>query len=46
MPLEEAFVVDVTQVVDYVESKNILIQIVITHHHNINSTMQQTARRL
>jgi len=46
MQLEEAFVVDITQVVDYVDSReDLLIQTVRTHHH-INSTMLQTARRL
>jgi len=44
--LEEAFIVDITQVVDYVDSKeDLLIQTVRTHHH-INSTILQTARRL
>ena len=47
MQLEKAFVVDTTQVADYVDSKeDLLIQIVRTHQHNINSTMLQTARRL
>jgi riboflavin synthase len=47
MQLEEAFVVDTTQVADYVDSKeDLLIQIVRTHQHNINSTMLQTAKRL
>ena len=46
MQLQEAFVVNITQVVDYVDSKeDILIQIVRTHQH-IKSTMLQTARRL
>ena len=47
MQLEEAFVVDITQVVDYVESKeDLLIHTVRRHQHNIKSTMLQTARRL
>jgi hypothetical protein len=47
MQLEIAFVVDTTQVVDYVDSKkDLLIQIVRTHQHYINSTMLQRARRL
>jgi hypothetical protein len=46
MQLEEVFVVDITQMVDCVDSKaDRLIQTVRTHHH-INSTMLQTARRL
>jgi len=46
MQLEEAFIVDITQVVDYVDSKeDLLIQTVRTHHH-ISSTILKTARRL
>jgi hypothetical protein len=47
MQLEGAFLVDTTQVVDYVDSKeDLLIQIVRTHQHSINSTILQRARRL
>jgi hypothetical protein len=46
MQLEEAFIVDITQVVDYVGSKeDLLIRTVRTHRH-INSTMLQAARRM
>jgi len=47
MQLEEAYVVEITKLMEYVDSKeDQLIQIVRTHHHNINSAMLQTARRL
>jgi hypothetical protein len=47
LQLEEACRVDITKVVDYVDSKeDLLKRIVRTHQHNINSTMLQTPRRL
>ena len=47
MQLEEAYMVEITQLVEYVESKkDPLIQIVRTYQHNINSAMLQTARCL
>lgn len=47
MQLEEAFVVDTTQVADYVDSKeDLLIQIVRTHQHNTTSAPVQTALSL
>jgi hypothetical protein len=47
MQLEEAFIVGTAQVVDYVDSKEVLpIQIFRTLQHNIISTMLQTTRRL
>jgi riboflavin synthase len=46
MQLEEAYAVEITNLMEYVDSKeDPLIQIVRTHHH-INSAMLQTARRL
>jgi len=45
--LEEAYAIDITKLVEYVDSKeDPLIQIVRTHQHNINSAVLQTARRL
>ena len=47
MQLEEAYAVEITKLVEYVESKeDPLIQIVRTHQHNINSAVLQTTRRL
>jgi len=47
MQLEEAYVVEITKLMKYVDSKEeLLIQIVRTHHHIINSAMLQTERRL
>ena len=47
MQLEEAYAIDITKLVEYVDSKeDPLIQIVRTHQHNINSAVLQTARRL
>jgi riboflavin synthase len=47
MQLEEAYVVEITKLMEYVDSKEeLLIQIVRTHHHIINSAMLQTERRL
>jgi hypothetical protein len=46
MQLEEAYVVEITKLMEYVDSKeDTLIQIVRTYQH-INSAMLQTARRL
>jgi riboflavin synthase len=43
----EAYVVQITKLMEYVDSKeDPLIQTVRTHHHNINSAMLQTERRL
>jgi len=47
MQLEEAYIVEITKLMEYVDSKeDQLTQIVRTHHHNTNSAMLQTARRL
>ena len=47
MQLEEGYAAEITKLVQYVERKeDPLIKIVITHEHNINSTLLQTARRL
>jgi riboflavin synthase len=47
MQLETAYVVEITKLMEYVDRKeDPLIQIVRTHHHNINSAVLQTARRL
>jgi hypothetical protein len=47
MQLEEAHVVEITKFVECVDSKkDLLIQIVRTCQHNVNSTMLQTARCL
>jgi len=45
--LEEAYRVDITKLVEYVDRKeDPLIQIVRTHQHSINSAVLQTARHL
>jgi len=45
--LEEAYAAEITKLVECVDRKeDPLIQTVIRHHHNINSTLLQTARRL
>lgn len=47
MQFEEACLVDITKVVDYVDSKEDLLKLIVrTHQRNINSTMLQRARRL
>jgi len=47
MQLEEAYAAEITKLVEYVDrNEDPLIQTVITHHHNINSILLQTARRL
>jgi len=47
MQLEEAYAVEITKLVKYVESKeDPLIHIVRTHQHDINSAVLQTARNL
>ena len=47
MQLEEAYVVEIAKLMEYVDSKeDPLIQIVRMHHHSINSAALQTARRL
>jgi hypothetical protein len=47
MQLEEAYPIEITKLVEYVDNKeDTLIQIVGRHQHNINSAMLQTARRL
>jgi hypothetical protein len=43
----EAYTVEITKLVEYVDSKeDTLIQIVGMHQHNINTAMLQTARCL
>jgi hypothetical protein len=47
MQLEEAYAVEITKLVEYVDSKeDPPIQVVRTHRHNINSTILRTARHL
>jgi hypothetical protein len=47
MQLDEVYAAEITKLVEYVDRKeDPLIQTVMTHHHNINSTLLQTARRL
>jgi len=47
MKLEEAYAVEITKLIECVESKeDPLMQIGRTHQHNINSAVLQTARRL
>ena len=42
MQLGEAYVAEITKLMEYVDNKEYpLIQIVRTHHHNINSAMLQ-----
>jgi len=44
MQLEEAYAVNITKLVEYVDrNKDHLIQIARTHQHNINSARSQTA---
>ena len=47
MQLEAAHVVEITKLMEYVDrKKDPLIQVVITHQHNTDSTVLQTARCL
>jgi hypothetical protein len=47
MQLEEAYEVEITKLVEYVDrKKDPLTKIVRTHQHSFNSAMLQTARRL
>jgi hypothetical protein len=47
MKLEAAHAVEITNLAEYIDTKeDPLIQIVRTHHHNTNSAMLQTARCL
>jgi hypothetical protein len=47
MQSEEAYVVEITKLMEYVEGReHRLIQTVRTHQHSINSEMLQTARRI
>jgi len=47
MQLEEAYAVEITKLVEYVDRKeDPLIQVVRTHQHNTNSAVLQTARCL
>jgi len=47
MQLEAAHAVEITKLVEYVDTKeDPLLQVVRTHQHNTNSAVLQTARRL
>ena len=47
MQLEEAYVTDITKLMEYVDStEDPLIQVVRMHKNNTNSAMVQTARSL
>ena len=47
MQLEEAYVVEITKLVESIDNKeDPLIRIVRTHHHDVNSTILRTARQL
>jgi hypothetical protein len=47
MQVEEAYIVEITKLVEYADWKEEpLIQIVRTHQHNINSAVLQTDKRL
>ena len=47
MQFEEAYLIEITKLMEYVDStEDPLIQIVTTHQNNTNSAMVQTARSL
>ena len=47
MQVEEAYIVEITKLVEYADWKeDPLIQTVRTHQHNINSAVLQTDKRL
>lgn len=47
MQLEEAYIIEITKLMEYVDSnEDPLIQIVRTHQHNTNLAMVQTTRSL
>jgi hypothetical protein len=45
MQVEGAYFAETLNLVEYVESKDSLIQIVRTHQHNTNSALLQTANK-
>jgi hypothetical protein len=45
MQVEGAYIAETLNLVEYVESKDPLIQIVRTHQHNTNSALLQTANK-